>query len=105
MIGLILVFFAGKFYYDLAKEYGKSKWGFAFIGVVTYYGGQVIGVALTFVFMDFLSIDPNQRFLLSLLALPFGILSAFILYKILSKRLRTKHVTNREDVIDDIDLT
>lgn len=103
MIGLILVFFAGKFYYDLAKEYGKSKWGYAFIGVASFYIGQVIGSFLIYVSMDFFGANLFQynRLTVSLLVLPLGILTCFLVYKILSKRAFHERTISSDDVLDD----
>jgi len=37
MLGLLLIYFIGKYFYDLAILHEKSKWGWAVIGVVSYY--------------------------------------------------------------------
>ena len=42
MLGLLLLYFVGKYFYNLAKEYNKSNWGFAILGIVVYYGGIII---------------------------------------------------------------
>jgi hypothetical protein len=35
MLGLILIYFVGKAFYDLAGLHGKSQWGFAILGIVS----------------------------------------------------------------------
>ena len=39
LLGLILISFVGKAFYDLAGLHGKSQWGFAILGIATYYAG------------------------------------------------------------------
>lgn len=104
MIGLILTFFAGKFFYDLAKEYGKNKVGYAIIGVVSYYGGQFLAGMLIYVIIDFFSItaiDENNKMVIGLLGLPIGILTCFIVYKMLSKRIYNQEVLTSDELLDD----
>lgn len=43
MLALILIYFAGKAFYDLAGKHGKHQWGFAILGVASYYGGIIFG--------------------------------------------------------------
>ena len=51
MLGLILLFWIGKYFYKLAEKYNKSEWGFAILGIVVYYAGIfmssiIIGILL-----------------------------------------------------------
>ena len=34
MLGLLLIYFIGKYFYDLAAEFEKNKWLYAILGVV-----------------------------------------------------------------------
>lgn|SRR5688572_9066748 len=86
MIGILLLYFVGKAFYDLAHEHDKSRWGFAILGVVSYYVGSFIGgIILAVIFDLFLStsMDDINDLLLGLLAMPFAILTCWGLYKIL----------------------
>jgi hypothetical protein len=90
MIGLLLIYFLGKYFYDLAERFDKSKWGFAVLGVVSYYVGTFIGGILLFLFYEIFmtaAIIELNDWVLNLLALPFGLLAAFGLYKFLERRL------------------
>lgn len=42
MLGILLLFFIGKYFYKLAEKFKKSQWGYTILGVVTYYGGTII---------------------------------------------------------------
>ncbi|TDN87659.1 hypothetical protein DET49_111107 [Salegentibacter sp. 24] len=37
MLGLLLLYWIGKYHYRLAGEYDKSQWGFTILGIVAYY--------------------------------------------------------------------
>lgn len=104
MLGLVLLYWIGKYFYKLAEEYSKSKWGFTVLGIVSYYGGTlffgftfgIIAEIISFGYLD----DFNDS-VLGLLALPFGILSCYILYKYLEKTWKKEDPRNNND-IDEI---
>ncbi|NER16726.1 hypothetical protein [Spongiivirga citrea] len=87
MLGLILIYFIGKRFYTLAEEFNKHKWGFAILGVVSYYigtfiGGILIGI-LGMIFMWDFVLEETNNFALGLVALPFGIALCIGLYYLL----------------------
>lgn len=89
MLGIILLYFIGKKFYELADDYHKSKWVFAILGVVIYYVGAfivglIIGVFELIIETNF--IETANKFVLALIELPFGILSCYVLYSYLEKR-------------------
>ena len=43
MLGLLLIFFIGRAYYELASEFNRHTWGHAILGIATYYAGTMIG--------------------------------------------------------------
>ena len=43
MLGFLLIYFIWKYYSELAVEHNKSKWGYALLGIATYYIGTFIG--------------------------------------------------------------
>lgn len=86
MLGLLLIYFIGKYYYDLAINHGKNKWAFALLGVATYYvgtfvGGLVIGIGIEL--WGETSVDDMSSLVLGLIALPFGLAACTGLYYIL----------------------
>lgn len=104
MLGFLLLYWIGKYFYKLAENYNKSKWGFAILGIVVYYGGIVLfgicfGVISEIVTPGYLE-TANETFL-SLLGLPFGALTCYGLYKYLEKTWKKNNpLTNNS--IDDI---
>jgi uncharacterized membrane protein HdeD (DUF308 family) len=104
MLGLILIYFIGKKFYQLADKYDKNKWGHAISGVITYYAGafvfgMLIGVAIEL--WGSISVLEMNDMVLGLIAMPFGILSVFGLYVFLKKRYE-KNASTMTDSIDDI---
>ena len=88
MLGLILLYWIGKYFYKLAEEYNKSKWGYAILGIVVYYGSMIgigigLGITIEIFYPGF--IETINETLLSILMLPIGILSCYIFYKYLDK--------------------
>ncbi len=43
MLGLFLLYFIGKIFYQLAEAHNKNKWVFAILGVIAYYAGTFLG--------------------------------------------------------------
>jgi hypothetical protein len=104
MIGLVLLFFAGKAFYKLAGQNNRSRWGYAILGVVSYYGGLLLGgviIALVYELALDGSVDDIDDRLLSAMAIPIGILTCWALYKFLeSQWSKPKTDSYPEGVLD-----
>ncbi len=111
MIGLLLIYFIGKFYHELADKYNKSKWGFAILGVVVYYFGTFLAgiffaIAEELGLTDFFADLPSVA--LSFFVLPFGLLACWGVYLILentwkNQSKKTSHESLDGDMISDSD--
>ncbi|MBL7765066.1 MAG: hypothetical protein JNJ58_03160 [Chitinophagaceae bacterium] len=100
MLGLLLIYFIGKYFYDLAGLYDKNKWGFAILGVLMYY----VGTFVTGIFIGIFNadmIEEGNNLVLGLMALPFGILSSYLTY-ILLKKNWSKNIVSIEDEIQGL---
>lgn len=88
MFGIILIYFIGNAFYKLAWRHEKPKWNYTIFGIVTYYAGIFFGSTLLAVIAIFLGheITEAEEPALGFLALPFGILSCWSLYKWLDRR-------------------
>lgn len=42
MLGLLVIYFFGKSYYDLAKLYGRNAWGYAILGSVIFLASEFL---------------------------------------------------------------
>ncbi len=104
MLGLFLIYFIGKQFYDLAFEHDKNKWGFAILGVISYYASSFIGAFI--IVFGILMISPNTLdtipdIALDLMAVPFGLLGCIGLYFFLRKTWE-KQERFTENIIDEI---
>ena len=88
MLGIILIYWVGKAFYELAHEYNRNKWAFAILGVVSYYagillGGVALGVVLEIASPGYVNED-NERWL-GFLTIPLGVLTCWGTYTLLKK--------------------
>jgi len=92
MVGLILLYFVGKAFYDMAGRHNKGRWLFAILGVGTYYAGLFIGAMIVAIGYELFigSVDEVNENLLGLFGLPFGVLACWGFYRILKSRWETK---------------
>jgi hypothetical protein len=78
MLSLVLIYFVGRRFYDTAQKYNQSGWLYAVLGVLSYYGGimvgaVILGIVLGLFFPAFL--DETSEMLLGLMTIPIGILA------------------------------
>lgn len=105
MLGIVLIYFIGKIYYKLAEDFGRHKWGYAILGIITYYAGAflvgiTIGVLLELGVFSNLTLDDVSDTVLSVIAFPFGLLATWGLHRILKRqwsRLPRKEAVNALD--------
>ena len=104
MLGLILIYWIGKNFYQLAEKYTKNKWGYAILGVVSYYAASFIGGIIIGIIAEISSpgwIDTANEMVLGVMALPLGILGCYGLYIYLKKNW-AKRKEEEAVSIDDI---
>ncbi len=105
MISLVLLYFVGKAFYDLAGRHGKGQWLFAILGVGSYYAGLFIGGLLIGIGYEVFigSVDDVNQTLLGFVGLPFGVLACWGFYRILESSWENKESTTTftsEDILD-----
>ncbi len=103
MLGLILIYFIGRWYYTLAESHNKNKWLFAVIGVVVYYVGIIVGgfsIGVAAVLFGFEHILELPDVVLGLIALPFGLIATWGLRAILKKSWENEVVPD-DRLLDD----
>jgi hypothetical protein len=104
MIGLFLLYFIGKTFYNLAHEYDKQRWLYAILGVISYYAGTYIGGILLVIILEFAApgfVDSTDDIVLGLIIMPFGLLACWGLHTILKKKWSQQEIFT-EDMIDEI---
>lgn len=102
MLGILFIYFVGKYFYDLAISHDKNKWLFAILGVVSYYLGTLIGGILLGFLSVLLSIeiDWDNNVLMSVIGLPFGFGTTYLFYHLIKKKWSSE--VKIEESIDDI---
>jgi MFS family permease len=102
MLGILLLFFIGKYYYELAQDYYKHRWLYGALGIATYYAGTAIGGFVLGVANELFDLGVNwdNMFGLSLIALPFGVLLATIVYFLLKRNWKKTVVCDKDDIQD-----
>lgn len=87
MPGIVLLYFIGKYFKHLAELNRKKPWTWAILGVVIYFAGTFIGgIAIAGICIA-IEYDINQlpEMLINLMAFPFGLLAAWISYRMMEK--------------------
>jgi len=101
MLGLLIVYFFGKSYYDLAKLYGRNAWGYAILGSVIFLAAQFVFGFLIGILILLADLDTNiPPIVLSIAALAF---SAFIT-NMIEKMIRKNWEQNKSSNLTDSDL-
>lgn len=107
MLGLVFIYFCGKYFYELAIEHNKNKYLYAFLGVLSYYGsmllyGFIYGIFLAIYDIDSLEKMESNSTMLTLILIPFGILTAVIFHKFLEKKWSSNPKKADFEVLDDV---
>lgn len=102
MLGIVFLYFIGKYFYKLAEQFDKNKWLFAILGVVIYYVGTFVGGAILGIMDGLLDIgfDWDNNLALGLVALPFGIGAAYLFYFLLKKQWEKSVVLVKDEIHD-----
>jgi hypothetical protein len=93
MIGILFLYFVWKFYTDLAIKYGKNKWGYFILGILTYVGIQFLVFAFVMLyglFYEPVLIDDTNKTLLNLIGLVFGLFGTWGMHKLLEKKWKNE---------------
>lgn len=105
MLGIFLIYFIWKRYSELAIEHNKSKLGYGFLGIATYYIGTFIaGIAIGIIdlFAGTHYIDESNNIVLSLISLPFGLFFVWGLFKILENKWKAKKIEDDNSLDHDL---
>ncbi|MCB0820137.1 MAG: hypothetical protein KDC13_05910 [Bacteroidetes bacterium] len=80
MLGLLLLYFIGKHFYQLAFEHNRKPWPPAILGVLAYFLGTFIYgfiLAITLELGFDTHIENINRYAVEFSSIPFGILAAY----------------------------
>ncbi len=105
MLSILLVYYVGKGFYQLADLHRKNKWAFGILGVVVFYIGMIIGVIGIGLYGEMagsFDIASMSDFVLTLLSIPVGLLITWGFYKFLKNKW--SYPSGLDTPIDDFDL-
>jgi len=92
---MLLLYFVWKYFKELSGKYNREKyWPQVILGAVVYYLGTFVGgilIGTIALEADFDIDDINDR-VLGLMALPVGILFAYLLYRYFDKKWAAEYV-------------
>ncbi len=89
MLGLVLLYFIGKKFAELAEAFKKTKWHYVVLGLVVYFAGTFVLGMLVLSVLDAvgaINLDTMHNRVLDLIALPFGLLSCYLFYLFLERK-------------------
>ena len=103
MLGILLIYWIGKYFYQLAEKFNQNKWLYAILGIVVFYAAQLFfGILLGVGDAIFdLGINFEENLGLDLLGIPIGALACNLFYELLDKVWK-RDVVIVSDSIQDI---
>ena len=107
MLGILVIYWVGKQYYELAFRYNKSKWFWTILAIIIYFSSQFLfGLILAFLFPAmFVDLDTGKSFFINVMGVLFGLLAWYIVLKILESAWEKQSysiIANGETIIDQI---
>lgn len=107
MIALLILFFIGKWFYELAKKHGRNGWLYGILGVVVYYGSAIIGgflIGFIAVMVGYEEILNWPDLALNLIAIPIGILGIMLVHRVLRKNWENNPKNQDSELLDSTDI-
>jgi ABC-type Co2+ transport system permease subunit len=96
---ILMIYFVGRQFYELAHEYDKSRWGFAILGVVSYYIGLYSGAVLVGIVLEIVApgfVESTSEFVLGLIPIPIGIATCWLTYVLLKRSWSKPKETSKQ---------
>ena len=110
MLGLILIYSIGRYFFRLAEKHERSKWGFAILSIVVYYGSQFLFVFAGMLIMFGMGMDEDfsggTELLLTIGGIGFGLLATWLFYYLLEKSWAKSHIDSQlqSELLDSNDI-
>jgi cytochrome b561 len=75
MLGIFLIYWVGRKYYDLAIRHGRSAWGYCILAIVIYYGSQFfLGIILALSMPELMAnLDSGEEMALNFIGIPISL--------------------------------
>lgn len=104
MLGLFIIYWIGKRFYDLATIHGRSPWGYAILGVAAYYITQLLFGMIAYVASPetFSNMDKGSELLLNLVGIGIGAGVWYLLLQYLTRKWENEAEQNYIGIDDEI---
>lgn len=103
MLGILLIYWIGRSFYNLAELSNKSPWGFAIAGIGVYYGVQLVLGVLMHIFLDVETMSYEGVKGLDLSAAFVGGIATYGFYQYVKKEWsKPQERASDPDILDDI---
>jgi hypothetical protein len=105
MLGLVLIYWVAKKFYDLADYHNRSQWGYAFMGIGIYFGAQLLfGLFLEIFSPGFIeSLDKSAGFGLDLLGMAIGALFWYLALQYFTKKWENQYDSESNNMDSEIE--
>ena len=102
MLGILFIYWIGKYFYQLAEKFNQNKWFYAILGIVIYYSGQIIGALLIAVVSELFDLGIDfDGVLINVVGILIGGIACYLFYLLLEKVWK-RDVVIIKDSIQDI---
>lgn len=105
MLGLLLLYFIGKKFSELATEYDKTKWHYVVLSIAIYYVGAIgimFCISVVLILLESTILERVSDSALGIFGIPFGLISCYLLYIYLEKKWKREIPLSDDSVIDQI---
>lgn len=108
MLEILLIYFLGKQFYELAGKYDRNQWKYAVAGGLSYYLGAFLGSIFILTIAEWNSPGAGDRIsnlVLTLISFPFGLVTAKGIYIWAEKHLIDRQakigLKEHSDILDE----
>lgn len=100
MLGIVILFSIGSYFYKLAEKFNKNKWLYGILGVVVYFVGTTLTAGMIGIIMGLINVDVTDKLARAIgyATIPIGFLLTFVLYKILKPNWEEEY--KRKQIIE-----
>ena len=90
MLGILLIYWIGKYFYQLAEKFNQNKWLYAIFGILLGIGDAIFDLGINF----------EENLGLDLLGIPIGALACYLFYLLLEKVWKRDVVIGTDSIQD-----
>lgn len=99
MLGLILIYWIGKFFYQLAKDNNQNKWLFAILGIAVFYVTQFVFAIVLVILNEFGVTNVDLEGIgIKIIAIPIGFIGCYLFYLLLQKSWKKNKIDASENI-------